>query len=426
MPVRQTALSEVDDFERDLDTPKPQAFQETESKFSPKKFLTPILGLFSFKNSKRTTIFISVIGILLLIFALSLFLKKAEIKIFVEPKILEKDTQAIADPNQKLVDEDKKIIPGIVIQTEVSGSDKETASGKKQIGDPAKGIVILYNKTSDSKTLSKGTTLSSGSHKFILDTSVTIASQSASDSGITYGKSNGNVTASIVGADGNLPSGTEMSVGSFSTSQVSAKAEGNFSGGTSKEVTVVSSEDQQRLLAKLSSNLRQQAQQKLQEQYKLKKILEEALSENIVKKTFSKNINDQASEFSLNLTVNYKGTAYEDSDLRTIVAKLVNTQVPDGFLLDLSDTETQADVSKLEKDGRLIFLAKFRAKLLPKIDSNQVVNKIKGKSLNEATDIIKAMENVLGSEIIFSPKLPGFLQRIPILGRNIKVDVGLK
>ena len=203
-------------------------------------------------------------------------------------------------------------------------------------------------------------------------------------------------------------------------------AEGNFSGGTSKEVTVVSSDDQQRLLAKLSGTLRQQAQQKLQDQYKLKKILEEALSENIVKKTFSKNINDQASEFSLNLTVNYKGTAYEDSDLRTIVAKLVNTQVPDGFLLDLSDTETQADVSKLEKDGRLIFLAKFRAKLLPKIDSNQVVNKIKGKSLNEATDIIKAMENVLGSEIIFSPKLPGFLQRIPILGRNIKVDVGLK
>lgn len=365
--------------------------------------------------------------ILLLSLAVYLLLPKAEIKIFVEPKVVEKDTTVVADPDQKEVDENAKIIPGQIVNTEISGSAKDNASGKKQIGDPAKGTVIIYNKSNESKQLGKGTALtSSNGLKFTLDVSVTIASQSAADSGITYGKTNATATASVVGADGNLASGSELTIGNLSSSQVSAKAEGNFSGGTSKTVTVVSSDDQNRLLASLGSNLKKQAQQKLQEAQSEKKILEEALNEEILKKSFSKNINDQASEFSLNLTAKYKGTAFEDKDLKLIVSKLVTTDVPEGFELNLADTETQADVSKVEKDGKLIFLARFKAKLLPKIDEEKVRNQIKGKGVMEAENILKEMENVLGSEIKITPTLPKILQRIPILGKNIKIKVGLK
>lgn len=417
----ETNLTEVDDFEKDLDNPITQSTRAI-SKFSLKSLSIQFRDLLK----GRAALLLTIIGILFLILGAYLFLPKAQVKIFVEPKILEKDTQAIADPSQKSVLENEKIIPGQVVETEISGSDKDSTSGKKEIGDPAKGTVIVYNKTSESKSLSKGTTLTSKGLKFSLDDSITIASQSAADSGITYGKKSGTVTALAVGADGNLPSGSELSVGALQTSQVSAKAEGNFSGGTSKEVTVVSSEDQQRLLAKLSSALRLQAQQKLQEQYPNKKVLEEALSETLLKKSYSKNINDQASEFSLNLTARYKGTAFEDKDLKLIVSKLVTTDVPEGFALNLEDTETQADVSKLEKDGKLIFLARFKAKLLPKIDTEKVKNQIKGKSVRGAQEIIRSMENVLGSEVKISPALPTFLQRMPLLGGNIKIEVGLK
>jgi len=397
----------------------PVSAEEEIIKFSFKRFLP---GRF-----RSITLLIGIIGALLVILGAYFLLPKAEVKIFVEPKIVEKDASVTADPNQKEVNEDAKIIPGQIVDTEVSGSSKNTATGKKQIGDPAKGTVVIYNKTSDSKTISKGTILtSSNGLKFTLDISVSIASQSAADSGITYGKVNATITASAVGADSNLPSNSELTVGNLSSSQVSAKAEGNFSGGTSKEVTVVSDADQKRLLASLASDLRKQAQQKLQETLREKKILEEALLEEIIKKSFNKNINDQASEFSLNLTVKYKGTSFEDKDLKLIVSKLVTTQVPEGFQLNLEDTETQADVAKLEKDGKLIFLARFKAKLLPKIDTNKVKNQIKGKSVAEAVNTMKAMENVLGSEIKISPALPPILQRLPILSKNIKIEVGLK
>ncbi len=418
----EASLAEIDDFEKDLTVSSPALDEKPDKpkmKFSLKKYLP--------RKLKHVSILAVVIGIVVVLLAAYLFLPKADIKIFVEPKVVEKDTQVTADPNQKTVNEDDKIIPGKLVETEASGSKKDTASGKKQIGDPAKGTVLIYNKTFESKTISKGTILTSGNgFKFSLDVSVNIASASSTDSGITYGKENRTVTAAVVGADSNLPSGSELTVGNFSSSQVSAKAEGNFSGGTSKEVTVVSEADQKRLLASLSSDLRKEAQQKLQEKLQSMKILEESLAEEVTKKSFNKNINDQATEFSLNLTNKYKGTAFEEKDLKLIVSKLVNTQVPEGFQLNLEDTETQADVSKLEKDGKLIFLARFKAKLLPKIDTDKVMKQIKGKSVLEAIDIIKKMENVLGAEINTSPKLPPILQRVPYFSKNIKIEVGLK
>lgn len=407
-PDEESNLLEVEDFENEV-VPK--------RKLNLKKFIP--------KKLVKSPILLGIVAVILVILAGLVFIPKAEVKIFVEPKILEKDAQVIADPTQKQVDENAKIIPGQIVETQVSGSGKDSATGRREIGDSAKGTVKIINNTSDAQTFSKGTVItSSGGIKFTLDTSVNIASTSAISD--TKSTSTVKVTAVGIGADGNVASNTQFTIAGSSSSQVAVISEGNFSGGNSKSVTVVSSDDQKKLLAKVSSDLRLQAQQQLQEKLSGKKILQEALTEEILSKTYNKNINDQASEFSLNLGAKYKGTAYNDSDLRLIVSKLVTTQVPDGFSLDINDTETQADVSSVERSGKVVFLAKFKAKLIPKLDIQKIKDQIKGRSLSEVQNIIKAMDNVLGSDIKINPKLPSFLQRLPILTKNITVEVGLK
>lgn len=414
LPIsEQSRVVELEDFEHELPTPQLPIAQQSKKKFALKQLVPKKFGII--------VLILGIIIIIGLIMGAYFLLPKVEVKIFVEPKIIENNATVTADPNQKTVDENNKIIPGQVIETEVSDSAKDNATGQKQIGDPAKGTVKIINNSNQAQTLSKGSVMSANSIKFTLDLTTNVASTSAiSDSKSTV---TAKVTATVVGADGNLPSGTQFNT---SNADIAIVAEGNFSGGTSKQVTVVSADDASRLLASLSSTLRQQAQQKLQEKLPQKKILQEALAESIVKKSFSKNINDQASEFSLNLTTSFKGTAFDDADLKLIISKLVTTQVPEGFTLNLNDTETQADVSNLDKDGKLIFLARFKAKLLPKIDEESIKNKIKGKSINDAVNIIKGMDNILGSEIILTPSLPAILQRIPILVKNIKIEVGLK
>jgi len=371
--------------------------------------------------------FIIPVLVLLILAASYLFLVKATVTIFVEPKVLEKDAQVTADPKAKSVDETNKIIPGQIVETQVSGSDKASATGTKQVGESAKGSVVLYNATSGPVSLASGTSMvTDGGIKFTLDSSLQIASKSASAADPpTQSKAIG-ATADKIGGDGNIPSDTELKVGNYSKSEVVAKTQGNFSGGSSKDVTVVSDEDQKKLLASLASSLRKQAQDKLQGKLAGKKILEEALTEEIVKKAYSKNINDQAPEFSLNLIVNYKGTAYLDSDLKSIVSKLVETNVPGDFELNLAETETQADVSKVDKDGKLIFLARFKAKLTPKLNVEEIRSKIKGKTPQQVADILKSYDNVLGSEIKLSPPIPAKIARLPLLDKNIKIEVSLK
>ena len=176
--------------------------------------------------------------------------------------------------------------------------------------------------------------------------------------------------------------------------------------------------------AKLLAVLRRKAQEELQATLKGdQKIIADALTVIDGKYSYNKGLNDQASEFSLNATVRFKGTSYLDSDLKTIVAKLVETNVPDDFQLALSDSETSAAVSKVEKDDKLVFLARFKAKLLPKLDETEIKNRVRARPSLMAINSLKSMERVLGAEIVFIPNIPPQIGILPLLNRNIKVTL---
>lgn len=402
--------------------------------FSPEwmtkiKSLIPLSLGSSFKNPLLGKLILLPV-IMMIMAAAYVFLFKANVTIFVEPKVLEQDANVTADPKATAVDEEKNIIPGSVVETAVSGSGKAPATGQKQIGDPAKGKVVIYNLTDSRVSFSQGAALSANGLKFTLDSSVQIASQSSSIGAdfttvIKPGKSDSiGVTAAGIGPEGNLSAGTDLVVGNYQKSQVVARVEDAFAGGTSKNVTVVTLDDQKKLQAKVLNDLRQKAESDLQTKMTNdKKIISEALSVVDSKYTFNKQVNDQANEFTLNANVKLRGTAYSDADLKSMVSKLIKTNVPDGFELNLSGTETQADVAKVEKDGRLIFKAKFRAQLLPKLNLEDLKKQMRGQGVNDVADKLKQMEGVMGSEIKISPSLPTPLARLPLLDKNISITV---
>ncbi len=367
-----------------------------------------------------------------------LFLAQAEVGVLVEPKLLENTATVTADPKAKSVDEAQKIIPGKVVETSVQGTVKAVASGQKNIGNPSRGKVIVYNLSSTLVSYPAGTTLASESGtKFTLDTSVQIASQSSSVGSdfttiIKPGKSSSiGVTAVIIGPESNLPAGVEMGIGGSAKSVVVAKVDEALSGGTSKMVTVVSSDDQKKLQARLVDDLRQTAQHDLQvnlnnnskDPNSPMKIIPEALVVVDGKYSFSKAVGDQASEFSLNGSVHFKGTSFADNDLKNMVGKLVSTNVPEGFQISLPDSETEANLSKIEKDDKVVFLAKFKAKLLPKLSPDDLKNRVWGKSIPGAISSLKELPNVLGGEIKMKPNLGKNIGWIPILKSHITITL---
>lgn len=419
--VEKAEISDIldEEVESNLRFPESPAIPPEPIPLNVKKIKMP-----AFLSNKML---LAIVIVLIAAIAAYVILPKASVMVYVEPRILEKETQVIASPSIKEVDKDNQQIPGELVDVTISGSGTDQSTGKKQIGDPAKGVVKIINNSNQAQNISKGTVITTPSgFKFTLDTGVNIASTSATSE--SKSTATANVTAAVIGADSNLPSGTQFTVPS--SAQVAVLSEGNFSGGTSKDVTVVSSDDQKRLLASLTADLRKKAteqlQAKLDQEGKGKKVLQETLTEEITKKTYSKNVNDQASSFSLDVNVKYKGTTFNDADLRTIVAKLVETNVPDDFTLSIADSTTESNVSKIDKDGKVTFTAKFKAKLMPKIDTDKIRDQIIGRTPQSASDVIRAYQNVLGADITLTPPLPSFLQRLPILSRNIVVTVGLK
>lgn len=441
-------LDEVEEYPKQVEEQRALVNRPYENYLPPKliassKLVTILAPLSSFwkklplmqglpKGSKSSSfkkrgflIPIALVGLFLLGY---IFLPQAKVTVFLDLRVLEKDSQVTADPTITSVDEANKKIPGKVVETQVSGSGKGAATGSKEVGEAAKGTVIVYNATTSSLSLKKGTTLANDKGlKFTLDDDVQIASKSASAADPPSRSAATKATAVAIGPDSNIPAATDLTVGGYSKSEVVAKVDQAFSGGVSKKVTVVTADDQKKLLAQVLADLRKKGkdeiQAKLEGDYKM---LEEALSDNITKQSFSKNVNDQANEFTLDLGVRFRGTAYKDGDLKTIVSKLVETNIPDGYQLDLSQTETQADVAKLEKDGKLIFLAKFKAKLMPKLDQNKIKKDLVAKTPTQAKDYLRGIQNVIGSDIVLKPSLPGPLQRLPVLSKNISLEVTAK
>jgi hypothetical protein len=403
--------------------------QAITSPFSPKEPHPNAPAPKGIKGLLLNKLFIVPAILLVLLIVGVVVLPKAKVDVFIDMQNLENSATITADPNVTAVSESNNIIPGKLVDDTVDGSAKGTASGQKKIGDPAKGKVLVYNATTNGITLNKGTILTSDSGaKFTLDSEVKVASKSASAADPPTSSSPTDATASEIGPDGNIAAGSNLKVGDFSKSDVVAKVDTAFAGGVSKNVSVVTADDQKKLLATLTSELRQKAQQEIQGKLSGDmKILPEALTENIISQSFSKKVGDQATDFTLNVTAKYTGTAYSDNDLKQLVSKLVSTNVPDGFELDVSKTETQAEVSKVEKDGKLIFSAKFVAKLNPKLDQNQIKRDIAGKTIEQAAERLKQVNNVIGSQVMFTPPLPaGPWQRLPILPQNITLEITAK
>jgi hypothetical protein len=413
----------VESYERPMHPSQPLTAGVLE-KFSPGAMISKGFNPAKLLGGLGFGLIIPIIVLVILV-AAYLLLPKATVTVFVDPKILEKETLIVADPAVTTMDEANKQIAGKVVETTVDGTAKAAATGKKQIGDAAKGAVVLYNKTSAPKTFSQGTVLVGPDNlNFALDTSVTVASQSAVEGGISFGKAAASATATTIGPEGNLAAGKDLTIKGASADQYSAKVDTAFSGGVSKDVQIVTADDQKKLLASLTSDLKKQASEEIQGKLTGDmKILEETFNENILKQSFSKKAGDQATEFSLTLNLSLKGTAYSDTDLKLIVGKLVETTVPEGYDLDLSRTETQATVSKVDKDGKVTFTAKYKAKLMPKLDLTKIKSQIAFKTPNDVEALLKSNESVIGADIKMSPSLPGPLQRLPLLPQNINLEI---
>ena len=357
--------------------------------------------------------------ILALGFAAWWYLPKATVTIYLSPQKLGESTTISIDTNRTSSDISQGVLVGGTMSVSMSGEKTKDTTGTKTVGEKANGEVVLYRVGSEI-TLNENTVITGPEGlKFTLDSEITVASGSASLPGTAKVK----VTARDIGAQHNLAGGTSFGVANYSTSDIEAKSEESFSGGASREINAVSTNDLKVLEEDLLEELSDQAKTKLIEELsKEKYFIEESVNVFVSSKKFSAEEGDEASTLKLSMEVRAEAVLMDKEILNEYALEFLDEKVPQGYVLREEQISFDFEI-KDEDSGVYEFKVRISANLLPKIDKEEIAEKLKGRYKNLAEDYLnREVPGFVGAEIKIKPNLPGKLKTLPHVVRNIDIE----
>ena len=353
-----------------------------------------------------------------LIFYMLYITPKAEVKIFVDSRAIDKEVTLTLSSKSW--------------ETEVSGSQKTVATGKKTIGEKARGELTIYNKTFNSKTFKKGDFVSltgDAKVKFTLDEEVKVASASEKPdhSGTDYGKEKVKITAADIGTKYNLDSGNTFSVVDYSDTNFSGKNDAAFSGGSSRDVTTAVTADFDRVTASLSADLTRKAREQINNKIESgEDVLALPINITMNKKKFDKEVNSEAVELTLDGEATVKMYGYMKEDLLKEVEKNASQLVLSGYELRRENMKTEVKKADLKKDGSLDLTVDFSAKIVPLYKLEEIIKNITGKDYKAVEEYLKKLEGVVDANITVNPVIIRGLKRLPWQGKNITLTIVVK
>lgn len=390
------------------------------NKFNPLTLLHKISKP-SFGPGKKPFIFGFLFLVILLAggFAFWWFYPKAVVSVYVSPQSLNEKVNVVIDLSKDSASFSSKILTGKKVSVSVDGDRTTDTTGTKVVGDKAKGQVTIY-RVGPKMDLSAGTVLHGPDKlKFTLDDSITVASGSAGSAGET----NANVTAQDIGSQYNLASGSSFSVGNFSTNDLEAKNNNDaFSGGSSREITAVSQDDQDTLLKDLTDELKQKAKDKIVEEITQDDyFIGDSMSFNTSSKNYSGKVGDEATTLKLALTLDVVAVAIPRQELLDFAQEVLKDKIPQGFVLRDEQVNFGFGLDNA-KDDQYDFNLTISANLLPQVDTDKIAEGIKGRYPSVAlSSLEKDVPGFTRAEIKITPILPGRLKTLPHVSKNISV-----
>lgn len=338
-------------------------------------------------------------------FVVSQTLTTAEVIVKVNSKPFEEDFDATV-ANGASLDLSRMRIPGEEITASVSDSQQANTTGSKKTGTNAKGEIKVLNWTTSKFSFDKATVIiSKNGVKFDLDNQVEVASRSAS----LPGEANTTVTAIEFGTAGNLDGGTDFTFQKYDELLYSAKSTNAFTGGDEKQATVVSADDQLKLEKFLLQSLTEKSKSALAEKLSGKNVSDSTIDVKVVKKTFDHNLDEETSQLRLDMETEARALAYDEQILKDLLSQKAQKS-QDSSLEAKADNIDILDLESRRNKDILLLSGKYRANLVPKLNNDDLKNKIKGKDTKNARTILKEIGEVADVEFKFFPNLLFFSQ----------------
>jgi hypothetical protein len=312
------------------------------------------------------------------------------------------------------LDTEKVVIPTQVVEVTKEQSKKYPATGKKDAGTKASGSLNISNLTGADVTLATFSPKDRPDLVFVADTPVT-AKGDGSPTKI-------NVTAANPGDQYNGFVGKQFFAVKYNDPLLTAACLAGMSGGSTKEVTVVSQGD----INSAKDALAKEAGDTVMTEFNSKsselKIVEETKKSEIVSSSASPDVNAEATEFTMSVKVTAKAIGFNMNDVSSIINAEVTRQL--GFTKTIIDDGSKtAEISIDSSDittGQISGTIKTNAYVSAKLDENTIKIELVGLNDAKASNYLAGLDGVTSSKLEY---WPSFIRSFPRLKNHILLTV---
>ena len=366
----------------------------------------------SLNYSKNIFIILGLFLIIIAFFGIEYFFHKTEVILTLPSQSIE-DTLSIDD-----------IDPEISTKSASFETSKKT-TGKKEIGESAKGEVTIHNFDSNEAEFSGGIKLTAENLTFILDTDTKVASASlTSDKKAKIpGQTKAKVTADNIGSEYNLEANKTFKISDLPESDYFAINESAISGGTKKEVKTVSEEDIASLEEDITEKAKVLSEDEIDETFKKKNTIVDQLGgielSNLV---YDKKLGEEATTLGLKAKADIKYFGLNKDEIKKRIAKDLKNQIEKNFVIE-NENINYSIIQAEDLDGSYEFELDVKAKASEKVDISKIRDIIVRKNIDNITKDVEENYNAKKVELDISHPISFLKNWSSIFKKNIDLKI---
>lgn len=435
-PISQVAPdAKFADSDGDIEidnTPKvPAAGAETASGSKPKKNKKTKVP--NFAKFRKKAIIIALILFLLiggLVYAFTVA-PKATVTVKAQTSQLPINFDFTADPKINSPDTDNKVVRANTQTTQKSDTEKVDASGTANKGKKASGSVTMTakkcggNPFTAPSSVPAGTGVSANGITYLTQEGTSFTTNGAQPDSqpncYDYpAVNNTSITAQSAGKDANT-NNTGFSVNGRSD----VTAQGSASGGTDKNVKVVTQDDVNKAEERIkgapntthddfAAQLKKDGYVPIEDSYKAKQ----------GNYDISPNVGGEGDQVTVSATTTYTMTGVKEDDLKQLIEKEVKdqSQGKDQNILSYGIDNAKFKVNKTSglQDGQMSLSIDAKVVVGPNLNQDDIKNKISGKKPGEVRDILGQIPGLNDPQVNLSPF---WVSKVPANHSKIIIDV---
>lgn len=378
-------------------------------------------GLLFFKGqSHKWLLLVGVVLFFVALFLNELFVHTASLTVYLPHTSIAKETTIQAP----VTDKDKNDFSILTTTQSVNLSDSKSTTGKKEIGEKARGTVTIHNFDDNEKNFPKGSLLRTSNLQFVLDqdTKVASASMVTLNGGLVKqpGKTKAAVSAQAIGPQSNVGAGKQFSIEDLPSSIYFAMNEESFAGGTKSEIKTVSKQDLDQLKTSLTEKAKAKNLDRLEGQNDHMKLLSTLTDIKLSDLQYDRELGEEADKVDIRAKADALLFYYDDRKLLDHLESLLSSQIKKGFVLEKN--KLSYSLKKVEKKENVIrIVLAVKGNTVTDVSPVQIIQVVKGTPVNNLESKLKEQFKAEGFHLDVKPNILLLNSWMPFFSKNITV-----